>query len=110
MLWLTCLLQLSDQEIAHLCEALDARHKDVFEFYAPQGSSIAFPRLVSGQDVGEFCEELVKESGVYLLPATVYDHEKSVTEGRFRLGLGRRNLSAGLNALGEFLKSRGGKV
>ena len=79
------------------------RHKDKFEFHAPQGSSVAFPRLTTGEAVEAFCDRVVKESGVFLLPAQVYGHQKSIEEGRFRIGLGRSNFHLGLKALDNYL-------
>jgi len=82
------------------------RHNGTFEFHAPAGSSIAFPRLTTGEAVGMICDRAVRECGVFLLPAEVYAHEKSVREGRFRIGLGRKNLEAGLQTLDAWLKGR----
>jgi aspartate/methionine/tyrosine aminotransferase len=53
----------------------------------------------AGEPVEAFCDRLVEEAGVLLLPATVYDHP----EGRFRLGFGRRNLPECLQQLDGFL-------
>jgi aspartate/methionine/tyrosine aminotransferase len=49
--------------------------------------------------VEEFCDELVKKSGVLLLPGTVYDD----SDNHFRLGLGRKNLPQAIEKLELFL-------
>ena len=79
------------------------RHSDTFQFTAPDGGSIAFPRLITGEPIESFCERLVRVQGVFLLPATVYNDKASVQQGRFRLGLGRRGFAAGLAALEKFI-------
>ncbi len=80
------------------------RYRDTFQFCAPQGSSIAFPRLLTKEPVASFCDRVVKESGVFLLPADVYAHQPSIDAGHFRLGLGRSNFKAGLKAFEAYLK------
>lgn len=79
------------------------RHENLFEFHPPQGSSICFPRLKTGQNIEEFCDLLVKESGVLLLPATMYDTSDFAERGHFRLGLGRKIFAQGLEQLDKFL-------
>jgi aspartate/methionine/tyrosine aminotransferase len=74
---------------------------------APAAGTVCFPRLLTGEPVEAFCEELARADGVLLMPATVYDHAPSVAEGRFRLGYGRRDLPACLQALEAALLRRG---
>lgn len=81
-------------------DGLMQRHADLFSWIRPQAGSMAFPRLLRG-DVDAFCDELVHEAGVMLLPGTAYDD----TANHFRLGLGRRNLPEAVARLEEFLKS-----
>ena len=82
------------------------RHRDLFQFYEPEGGSTAFPRLLTSEAIDSFCERLVESSGVFLLPAQVYGHKQSEDEGRFRIGLGKQNFKAGLQALQEYLDSK----
>jgi len=79
-------------------DGLMQRHADLFSWIRPQAGSMAFPRLLKG-DVETFCDELVHEAGVMLLPGTAYDD----TANHFRLGLGRRNLPEAVARLEEFL-------
>jgi len=88
-------------------QALVDEFPDVLEWAHPQASSTAWPRLKTGQDVEAWCEELVSEAGVLLLPASVYDHAPSSADGRFRLGLGRTNLPECLSHLRRWLVSKG---
>jgi aspartate/methionine/tyrosine aminotransferase len=87
-------------------DAFFARHADRFEWAPPQGGCVAFPRLLGGADASAFCRALVEAEGVLLLPADVYRSALGpVPEDRFRIGVGRRNPEAGLEALTRFLRS-----
>ena len=78
------------------------RHQELFEWYRPQGSCTAFPRYKGSDGVEVFCRKLVEDSGVLLLPATIYHSELGETpQDRFRLGFGRRGLDEGLAAMDE---------
>ncbi|MCL5611963.1 MAG: aminotransferase class I/II-fold pyridoxal phosphate-dependent enzyme [Chloroflexi bacterium] len=79
-------------------DGLMQRHADLFSWVRPRAGSMAFPRLLKG-DIETFCDELVHEAGVLLLPGTTYDD----TANHFRLGLGRKNLPEAVARLEEFL-------
>jgi len=61
---------------------------DRFSWVKPRAGSIAFPRINSGQSALTFCENLVAETGIMLLPSSVYGFGDS----HFRLGFGRMNM------------------
>jgi aspartate/methionine/tyrosine aminotransferase len=61
-------------------------------------NNLAFPRYLGG-NVERFCDELVKQVGVLLLPGSVYDDSRN----HFRLGLGRKNLPQAVEKLESFL-------
>jgi aspartate/methionine/tyrosine aminotransferase len=65
----------------------------------PRGSSVGFPELLTGTPVDAFCERLVREHGVLLVPGSMFEAGTS----HFRIGLGRASLPAGLAALGDFM-------
>ncbi len=75
-----------------------SRHQSLFRWVRPRAGSMAFPRYLNGS-VEEFCDELVKKSGVLLLPGSVYDD----SDNHFRLGLGRQNLPQAVERLEMFL-------
>jgi aspartate/methionine/tyrosine aminotransferase len=77
---------------------LFARHSAMFSWVRPRAGSMAFPRLLKG-DVEQFCDRLVRQAGVLLLPGSVYDDSRN----HFRLGLGRKNLPQAVEKLEEFL-------
>lgn len=81
-------------------EAFFERHQELFDWYRPSGSCTAFPRYKGSDGVEEFTRALVEESGVLLLPSTIYRSELGETpKDRFRLGFGRKGLDEGLAAL-----------
>lgn len=81
-------------------EAFFQRHQDLFDWYQPQGSCTAFPRYKGSDGVEAFTRRLVEESGVLLLPSTIYRSELGETpKDRFRLGFGRKGLDEGLTAM-----------
>ena len=62
-------------------------HTEQFKWVRPLAGSMAFPHY-KGHSVEEFCDGLVRNAGVLLLPGSVYDDAGN----HFRLGLGRKNL------------------
>ncbi len=98
------------------------RHRDMFRWAPPQAGTVCFPRLVAASGLTAsgaagsgaaprntvsapgaefFCAQVLERTGVLLLPSTVYGYGDS----HFRLGLGREDFSAGLEALGDYLTS-----
>lgn len=81
-------------------EVFFGKYPDLFEWRRPDGSCMAFPRYKGPEGVEPFIEKLVEDSGVLLLPASIYGSELNPTPAdRFRIGLGRTGLDEGLAAL-----------
>lgn len=109
-------LENRDRIIARNCGIIDENlpkwdaffdaHPDRFSWERPDGSCMGFPRYLGGDGVEMFCRRLVEESGVLLLPSTIYRTElgDSIPD-RFRLGYGRRGLDEGLTAITAHLAS-----
>ena len=76
-----------------------AHHADLFSWIRPRAGSMAFPRYRGG-GVDSFCDKVVREAGVLLLPGSVYNDSNN----HFRLGLGRRNLPQAVERLETYLK------
>ena len=77
-----------------------ARYPELFEWQRPEGSCMAFPRYLGAHGVEKFARALVEESGVLLLPSTIYRSDLGPTPtDRFRLGFGRTGLDDGLAAM-----------
>lgn len=86
-------------------DAFFARHPDLFEWQRPDGSCMAFPRYLGAEGVEDFCRRLVEESGVLLLPGTIYRSALGPTPtDRFRLGFGRRGLDEGIAAMDAHIR------
>jgi aspartate/methionine/tyrosine aminotransferase len=77
-----------------LLDGFFARHADLFTWRRPSAGPIAFPRLNRG-DIAVFCDDLVRRSGVLLLPGTVYRDGGN----HFRVGFGRATMPEALKAL-----------
>ncbi|HEY3476249.1 MAG TPA: aminotransferase class I/II-fold pyridoxal phosphate-dependent enzyme [Anaerolineales bacterium] len=74
------------------------RRADLFSWVRPRAGSMAFPRYLKG-NADRFCDELVKQAGVLLMPGSVYDDSYN----HFRLGLARKNLPQAVARMEEFL-------
>ena len=76
-----------------------AQHADLFEWNRPRAGTIAFPRLKVSEGALAFCQKLVNDAGIMLLPSTVYDYD----DQHVRVGFGRENLPESLTRLKEYL-------
>ena len=76
------------------------QHSSFFNWVCPQAGSMGFPKLLRG-DIEEFCDKVVREAGVLLLPGTTYDD----TGNHFRVGLGRKYLPQAVERVEEYLAS-----
>jgi aspartate/methionine/tyrosine aminotransferase len=86
-------------------DAFFAGHDDLFEWAAPDGGCVAFPRYLGPDGATAFCRDLVETAGVLLLPADVYASDLApVPADRFRIGVGRRDPGPALDAIDRFLK------
>lgn len=74
------------------------KHSSIINWVRPQAGSMGFPKLLEG-DIEDFCDKVVREAGVMLLPGTLYDD----TGNHFRVGLGRKNLPQAVERLEEYL-------
>lgn len=83
--------------LTHIREFM-IRREDLFAWHEPIAGPIAFARLRNGSAV-RFCEEVVLESGVLLVPSTLFDFGDS----HLRWGLGRLNFREGLSVLDKHL-------
>ncbi len=88
-----------------LLERFFAQHARLFEWYLPDGGCVGYPRYLGAGGVESFCQQLVDESGVLLLPASVFQSELGpVPNDRFRIGYGRANMPECLDALEKHLR------
>jgi aspartate/methionine/tyrosine aminotransferase len=88
-----------------LLEAFFQNHAHLFEWYLPDGGCIGYPRYLGPEGVEEFARDLVEQTGVLLLPASVYKSDLGVTPAdRFRVGYGRANLPEALETFRAHLR------
>ena len=83
-----------------LLTAFFARHSNLFDWTPPNAATIGFARFKPQQDVHEWCENLVRDASVLLLPGTVYDEPRHI-----RFGYGRKNMPESLAHFENYLKS-----
>ncbi len=77
----------------------------LFEWQAPDGGCIAYPKYLGRNSVEDFCENLVQEKGVLLLPSSIYRSELMETPSqRFRIGFGRSHIDEGLSVMHEYVE------
>ena len=74
------------------------RHTDLFDWTLPKAGTIGFARFKPQRDVDTFCEQLVHEAGILLLPGSVFDEPRHI-----RYGYGRRNMPESLAQLESWL-------
>lgn len=90
--------------ILHNLNLLDGffkRQAHLFTWQRPKAGSIAFPRYLGGA-IDPFCEALVQQTGVLLLPGTLFGDR----ENHFRLGFGRANTPQAIERLEEYVENR----
>jgi aspartate/methionine/tyrosine aminotransferase len=92
-------LEIVRRNLALLDEFLK-RHSNLFDWVKPNASPIGFVRLKPDRDVHAFCEEAVRDSGVLLLPGSVYDQPRHI-----RFGYGRKNMPEALAQFEAYLNA-----
>ncbi|MFS8049779.1 aminotransferase class I/II-fold pyridoxal phosphate-dependent enzyme [Rhizobium sp. BR 314] len=81
-----------------------AEFEHLFDWYTPDGGCVGYPRYRGEDGVESFAQDLVEQSGVLLLPASLYHSDLNVTPtDRFRIGFGRANIDEGISAMRSYL-------
>jgi len=81
-----------------LLDVFFQQRRHLFEWVRPNAGPIGFAHFKPQRDVLAFCEELVRDSGVLLLPGTVYDQPRHI-----RFGFGRKNMPESTAQFGAYL-------
>lgn len=79
-------------------DAFFARWPDLFTWRRPQAGPVALVG-VNRPSAEAFCQELIEEAGLLLLPATNLDYD----DRHVRFGFGRRDAARNLQRLGDYL-------
>ena len=90
-------LRIIRENLDHL-DGFFGNFPDRFNWQRPKAGSIAFPQLRKGS-VEAFCEDLVTQAGVLLLPGSLYGPDYNA----FRVGFGRKSLPAALEQFEAYL-------
>jgi aspartate/methionine/tyrosine aminotransferase len=77
-----------------------ARRSDLFSWTPSNASPIGFVQFKPQRDVYQFCESVVQQSGVLLLPGSVYDEPRHI-----RFGYGRANMAESLTQFDNWLSA-----
>jgi aspartate/methionine/tyrosine aminotransferase len=83
-----------------LLDSFFERRADLFDWVRPDASPIGFVRFKPARDVQEFCDDVVRKSGVMLLPGGVYDEARHI-----RFGYGRKNMPEALEQFDGYLRA-----
>lgn len=87
------------KENIKIAEKFFNRYPDLFDFNRPMGGPVAFIKMNIEMPIDEFCDKLVEEKGVLLLPSDIY----SFSGQYFRMGFGRENFAESLEKFEEYL-------
>jgi aspartate/methionine/tyrosine aminotransferase len=79
------------------------RHKASFGWIRPESGTMAFPELLLPISADQFVQRLVEESGILVMPGSVFDFPGNF----FRIGFGRKNMPEILERFEDFLKNNG---
>ena len=77
-------------------------HQDTFTWFSPKAGSVAFPEWIGDGPVEEFCQGVLEQQGVMLVPGELF----GLPGNHFRMGLGRKNLPDALEHVREYLKKK----
>jgi aspartate/methionine/tyrosine aminotransferase len=88
------------QENLRVADQFFAEQRERFVWIRPQAGSIAFPKWVADTPVEQFCQSILDQQGVMIVPGSIFDFPGN----HFRLGLGRRNLAEALQRVRDYLK------
>jgi aspartate/methionine/tyrosine aminotransferase len=82
-----------------LLDSFFTKRADLFDWVRPNAGTIGFARFKLPRDVQEFCDDVVRRSGVMLLPGSVYDEPRHI-----RFGYGRKNMPEALEHFEDYLR------
>lgn len=75
------------------------KYDELFSWYKPNAGPVAFVKMHFDNDDMAFCEQVLKQQGVLLLPGGIYDYP-----GYFRIGFGRIKMPEALEQFEKFVQ------
>ncbi|HEY7980902.1 MAG TPA: aminotransferase class I/II-fold pyridoxal phosphate-dependent enzyme [Candidatus Eremiobacteraceae bacterium] len=82
-------------------DAFLERHDALFRWHRPRGGSVGFIRYSGAEGTARFCDDVVRRSGVLLLPSA----ELEFGDTHFRVGFGRRTMPEAVSRFDAYLES-----
>jgi aspartate/methionine/tyrosine aminotransferase len=86
-----------------LLDGFIQRHPSLLSWNKPNAGTVGLAMLNIGIPSYEFCERIVKDAGIMIVPSEVFDYG----DKHIRLGFGRVNLPEGLDRLDKILGESG---
>lgn len=80
-------------------DAFLIRHANRLSWVRPTAGTIGFMQVANVNDTAAFCEQLIADAGVLLLPGAVYDEP-----AHFRIGFGRTSMPESLRHFNAWLQ------
>lgn len=80
------------------------RNKSIIQWIRPQSGTVGVAELLFDADIELFCEKLLKEAGVLIMPGSIVD----LSGNFFRIGFGRKNMHEILGKFENFLRNYAG--
>lgn len=94
---------LSDNAI--MLDKFFSEFPDLFEWKRPDGGAVAYPKYLGEGTANQFCEDLLEETGILILPPRIYNSELlSTPQDHFRIGFGRSGMDEMLDVFYHYLK------
>lgn len=81
-----------------------SRWQKLFDWNVPKAGAISFVHLKHELSSTQFCEKVVKECQVLLLPSECYEYDGHAIDKGFRVGFARKNMSESVLQLDCFLE------
>ena len=79
-----------------------SEYRDIFSWNRPRAGSVCFPGMPETKDSHDFCETMVREAGLMLVPSTMFDYGRR----HVRIGFGRKNLPETIGRFADYLDAR----
>lgn len=87
------------EENLALSDKFFGKYPELFKYNRQIAGPIAFHKMNIEQPIREFCDQMVEEKGILLLPADIYSFEGQY----FRMGYGRKSFETSLNHFEQYL-------
>ena len=83
-------------------DAFFEKYEECFAWNRPSSGSICFPRMLAVQDTDAFCEKLLEDTGIMLVPSSMFDYGNN----HIRIGFGREDLAEAVERFSSYIDGR----